>query len=97
MRRVHCALAVRTLFEGLRQGVKPYNIRTTVISSSTSERTWQVLASLICRRSAFQMREQEDDMQATARLAVIAVMIMVGNGLAADWPQYLGPDRNSIS
>jgi outer membrane protein assembly factor BamB len=36
-------------------------------------------------------------MQATARLAAILVMVTACSSLAADWPQYLGPDRNSIS
>lgn len=33
----------------------------------------------------------------TARLVVIVVMATACNSLAADWPQYLGPDRNSTS
>ena len=36
-------------------------------------------------------------MKATARLAAIVVIVTACNSLAADWPQYLGPDRNSTS
>ena len=33
----------------------------------------------------------------TIRLAAIFVMVTAGNSLAADWPQYLGPNRNANS
>ncbi len=36
-------------------------------------------------------------MKTAVRLVAIAVMATACNGLAADWPQYLGPDRNSNS
>ena len=36
-------------------------------------------------------------MKAIVQLAALVVMATAGHTLAADWPQYLGPDRNSTS
>ena len=31
------------------------------------------------------------------RYAAIAVALLAGLGMAADWPQFQGPDRNNVS
>ncbi len=36
-------------------------------------------------------------MRANVALVAVVLAIVAGRGLAADWPQYLGPDRNSTS
>jgi len=36
-------------------------------------------------------------MKATVVLTAVVAMVMAGSSMAADWPQYLGPDRNSTS
>ena len=41
--------------------------------------------------------ERSRRMKTRVTMTAVVLMAMAGNSLAADWPQYLGPDRNSIS
>jgi len=41
--------------------------------------------------------ERSTKVKVTAVATAIVLMAIVSSGLAADWPQYLGPDRNSTS
>ena len=36
-------------------------------------------------------------MKVKVMLTAVVLLVVACNSLAADWPQYLGPDRNSIS
>ena len=41
--------------------------------------------------------ERSEEMKMRAAIAAIVLMVVAGGSLAADWPQYLGPNRNSTS
>jgi outer membrane protein assembly factor BamB len=53
------------------------------------------MKSIVIQAHSYYLREQE--MKVKVMFTAIVFMVMACSSLAADWPQYLGPNRNSTS